>query len=129
MKTLNISKGLLLGIALLLATSAFAAEKGTLTISDPVVTLGGTQLKAGTYTVQWDGNGPKVQLNILRGKSVVAASPARVVNTGRAPSTSSYSMTSDASGAQALSEIRLHGKKYVLEIGGEAAPETASTTK
>ena len=110
MKTSKISKGLLLGIALLLATSAFAVEKGTLTISDPVVTLGGKQLKAGTYTVQLDGNGPNVQLNILRGKSVVAGSPARVVNTGRSPSTSSYSMTSDASGAQALSEIRLHGK-------------------
>jgi hypothetical protein len=33
---------------------------------------GGKQLKAGNYSVQWDGNGPNVQLNILRGKSVVA---------------------------------------------------------
>ena len=79
--------------------------------------------------MQLDGNGPNVQLNILRGKSVVAASPARVADAGRSLSTSGYSMTSDASGAQALSEIRLHGKKYVLEVGGEAAPETASTTK
>jgi len=39
MNTPNILKSMLLGIALLLATSAFAAEKGTLTITDPV-TLG-----------------------------------------------------------------------------------------
>jgi hypothetical protein len=128
MKTPNILKSLLLGIALLLATSAFAVEKGTLTITDPV-TLGGTQLKAGTYTVQWDGNGPNVQLNILRGKSVIAATPAHMVDTGRSPSTSGYSITSDGNAAPSLSEIRLHGKKYVLEIGGDAAPETASTTK
>jgi hypothetical protein len=128
MKTPNILKSLLLGIALLLATSAFAVEKGTLTITDPV-TLGGTQLKAGTYTVQWDGNGPNVQLNILRGKSVIAATPAHMVDTGRSPSTSGYSITSDGNAAPSLSEIRLHGKKYVLEIGGDAAPETASTSK
>ena|ERR1039457_4200324 len=128
MKTPNILKGVLLGIALLLATSAFATEKGALTITDPI-TLGGTQLKAGTYTVQWDGNGPNVQLNILRGKSVVAVTPAHMVDTGRAPSVSGYSFTSAANGTPSLSEIRVHGKKYVLEIGGDAAPETASTSK
>jgi hypothetical protein len=128
MKTPNILKGVLLGIALLLATSAFATEKGTLTITEPV-TLGGTQLKAGTYTVQWDGNGPNVQLNILRGKSVVAATPAHMVDTGRSAEASGYGFTNEANGTTSLSEIRLHGKKYVLEIGGEAGPETASTTK
>ena len=69
------------------------------------------------------------QLNILRGKSVVAATPAHMVDTGRSPSSSGYSITSDGNAAPSLSEIRLHGKKYVLEIGGDAAPETASTTK
>jgi hypothetical protein len=128
MKTPSILKGVLLGIALLLATSAFASEKGTLTITGPV-TLGGTQLKAGRYTVEWDGNGPNVQLNILRGKSVVAATPAHMVDTGRAVEESGYTSTNEANGISPLSEIRLHGKKYVLEIGGVTAPETASTTK
>jgi hypothetical protein len=128
MKTPNILKGLLLGIALLLATSAFATEKGTLTITGPV-TLGGTQLKVGTYTVEWDGNGPNVQLNILRGKSVVAAIPAHMVDTGRATEESGYTFTNEANGTSSVSEIRLHGKKYVLEIGNDSGPETASTTK
>ena len=128
MKIPNILKGVLLGIALLLATSAFATEKGTLTITAPVA-LGGTQLKAGTYTVQWDGNGPNVQLSVLRGKSVVAAAPAHMVDKGRAAEASGYGFTNEANGTSSLSEIRLHGKKYVLEIGGEAGPETASTTK
>ena len=42
MKASKISKGLLLGLALLLATSVFAANKGSLQVSDPV-TVNGTQ--------------------------------------------------------------------------------------
>ncbi len=42
----KISKGLLLGLALLLATSVFAANKGSLQVSDPV-TVNGKQIPAG----------------------------------------------------------------------------------
>ena len=49
------SKSLFLGLALLLATSAFAANKGSLTVQEPM-TVNGTQLKPGDYKVQWDGN-------------------------------------------------------------------------
>ena len=76
MSVSKISKGLLLGMALLLATSGFAANKGTLQVNDPV-TVNGKQLGAGEYTVKWDGAGPNVELNILRGKNVVATVPAR----------------------------------------------------
>ena len=85
MKASKISKGLLLGLALLLATSVFAANKGSLQVSDPV-TVNGKQIGAGDYTVKWDGNGPNVELNILRGKNVVATVPARMVDLDRTPS-------------------------------------------
>ena len=71
-------KGLVLGSALLLATSAFAASKGALQLTAPA-TVAGKQLAAGDYTVKWDGNGPNVQLEILKGKNVVATVPAQVV--------------------------------------------------
>ena len=79
MSVSKISKGLLLGLALLLATSVFAANKGSLQVSDPV-TVNGKQLGAGDYTVKWEGAGPNVELNILRGKNVVATVPARMVD-------------------------------------------------
>src|SRR5260370_38338060 len=85
MKASKISKGLLLGLALLLATSVFAANKGSLQVSDPV-TVNGKQIDAGEYTVKWDGNGPNVELNILRGKNVLATVPARIVALDRPPS-------------------------------------------
>jgi len=73
------SKSLFLGLALLLATSAFAANKGSLTVQEPM-TVNGTQLKPGDYKVEWDGNGPSVELSITQGKKVIAKVPAHVVN-------------------------------------------------
>ena len=78
MKVAKMFKGLLLGLALLLATSVFAANKGSMQVTDPI-TVNGTQLSAGNYTVKWDGDGPNVELNIMRGKNVVATVPARMV--------------------------------------------------
>jgi hypothetical protein len=126
-RTSIISKTLLLGTALLLAASAFAAEKSSLTIYVPV-TVGGKQLKAGNYTVQWEGNGPNVLVNILRDKSVVAATPARLVDVKPGSDNSSYSLITNPDGSRSLSQIQLRDKKHALEIGGETTvPETAST--
>ena len=66
MKFQSVSKSLLLGLALLLATSAFAARnKGSMQLLDPV-NVSGKQLPAGEYSVQWDGSGPNVEVNIIR---------------------------------------------------------------
>jgi hypothetical protein len=126
MKTF-ISKSLLLGTALMLATSLFAADKTSITTYAPI-TVSGKQLQAGHYTVQWEGSGSVVQMSILRDKSVVAVTPARWVELKLGADSSGYSLTNNADGSQSLSEVRLHDKKYALVIGGEAAArETAST--
>ena len=58
MKFATISKSLVMGLALLLASSAFAATKANLTCKSPT-TVNGTKLKAGDYKLQWDGSGPQ----------------------------------------------------------------------
>src|SRR5262252_8010816 len=81
MKFAKVTKGLLLGLALLLATSAFAgseANKGSLTTMTDV-TINGKVVPAGDYSLNWEGSGPNVQLNILKGKKVVATTAARRV--------------------------------------------------
>ncbi len=120
MKASKISKGLLLGLALLLATSAFAANKGSLQVSDPL-TVSGKQLKAGDYTVKWEGTGPNVELNILQGRTVVATVPARLIDLERASSSDAAVVKRDGNGSRSLSEIRFSGKKYALAIGAESA--------
>ncbi len=51
MKFATISKSLVMGLALLLASSAFAANKATLTLTDPA-SVNGTKLKAGEYKLR-----------------------------------------------------------------------------
>jgi hypothetical protein len=129
MKASKISKGLLLGLALLLATSVFAANKGSLQVSDPV-TINGKQIQPGDYTVKWEGNGPAVELSVLHGKDVVATVPARMVDLNAAPDRNSAITSLNSDGHKSLSEIRFSGKKYALAIGSETArAESSGTTK
>ena len=127
MTTSKISKGLLLGLALLLATSAFAANKGSMQVSDSV-TVNGTQLPAGEYTVKWDGAGPNVELNIMQGKNVVATVPARMVDLEKSPNRDSLMTSTSSDGRRSLSEIRFSGKKYALAINAESAKAESSAT-
>ncbi len=120
MKASKISKGLLLGLTLLLATSVFAANKGSLQVSDPV-TVNGTQILAGDYTVKWEGNGPAVELSMLHGKDVVATVPARLVDINPTPDRNSAVTSLNSDGHKSLNEIRFSGKKYALAIGSETA--------
>ena len=121
MKFANISKGLLLGLALLLATSVFAASnRGSMELLDPV-TVSGKQLPAGEYFVKWDGSGPNIELNILKGNKVVATAPARLVDLSQKSSSDSAILQQNADGSKSLTEIHFSGKKYALAIGNESA--------
>jgi hypothetical protein len=116
MKFATVSKSLVLGLALLLASSAFAGTKANLQLSNPV-TLNGTTLKAGDYKVQWDGSGPNVEVSILKGKNVVAKVPAHVVELQTAaPSDAAVTKKND-SGPSTLAGLRFEGKKVALELG------------
>jgi len=130
MKFANVFKGLLLGLTLLLATSVFAANnKGSLqTLSD--VTLSGKTLPAGEYSLKWEGTGSNVQLNILKGKTVVATTPARLVDLSQVPNSDSAVIKSNSDGSRSLAEVRFSGKKYALQIGEESgSAEMAGSSK
>jgi hypothetical protein len=129
MKSKNVSKNLILGVALLLATTVFAANKGSLQVMDQV-TVNGQSLQPGDYNLKWDGNGSNVQLSILKGSKVVATTPAQVLSLTSSPNNNAAVLKNNSDGSKALSEIRFGGKKYALAIGGEAAPaETSNSTK
>jgi hypothetical protein len=129
MKFSNTSKGLLLGLALLLATSAFAANKGSLQVSD-TVNVSGKSLAAGEYNVKWEGNGPNVELNILQGKKVVATIPARLIDLDRSAAGNTAVVKRNGDGSRTLSEIRFAGKKYALALGDESAKaDSGDSTK
>jgi hypothetical protein len=125
MKVSKMTKSVLLGLALLLATGAFAANKGSLQLSN-AANISGKQLAAGDYTVKWDGNGPNVQASIMKGKNVVATVPARLVDLDRAPGSDAAVITNNADGSRSLTQIRFSGKKAALAIGEEASKAESS---
>jgi hypothetical protein len=130
MKTRTVSKGVVLGMALLMTVGAFAASanKGSLQLMDPV-TLNGTQLKAGDYSLQWDGTGNNVQLSVLQGKKIVATTPAQLITLEQSASNGAAIVKNNADGSRSLSEIRFGGKKYALSIGGDAQSQPTNSTK
>jgi len=109
---------MVMGAALLLASSAFAANKATLQLSSPA-SIGGTQLKPGLYDVKWDGTGADVQLSVIKGSKVVATVPAHVIELSAKPSSDSAILKAGANGALAVAEIHVGGKLQALAIGGQ----------
>jgi len=120
MKISSAYKGLFLGLALLLATSAFAASQGPLEVKENV-SLNGKQLPAGNYQLKWEGNGPNVEVTIIKNKNVVATVPARLQEVTRAASKDATVMHINDDGSKSISEIQFGGKKYILAMGQESA--------
>ena len=128
MKFATVSKSVMLGLAVLLASSAFAATKGTLQISHPV-TVNGTQLKPGDYKVEWDGSGPNVEVSISQGKNVIAKTSAHVVDLTAAPTNSAAVTRTNSDGSSSLAGARFGGKKIALEFGEASDSMQAGSSK
>lgn len=116
MKFATVTKSLVLGFAVLLASSAFAATKANLQIFNPV-TVNGTKLKPGEYKVQWEGSGPNVELSIMQGNNVLAKVPARLVQLEQPANDDAAVTRKNDSGTSTLAGVRFHGKKFALELG------------
>jgi hypothetical protein len=127
MKFATVSKSLVLGLALLLASSAFAATKGSLQLINPV-TVNGTTLKPGDYKVEWEGAGPNVELSILRGKNVVTKVAARVIELQTPAGNDAAVTRENGSGPNTLTGVRFQGKKTALELGDASMSMQSSSS-
>jgi hypothetical protein len=128
MKFATVSKSVVLGLALLLASSAFAGTKANLQISNPVQ-LNGTTLKPGDYKLQWEGSGPDVELSIIQGKTVVAKVPAHVVDLPTPAANDAAVTRRSDSGPNTLAGVRFQGKKFALELGESSDGMQAGSSK
>jgi hypothetical protein len=128
MKFATVSKTLVMGLALLLASSAFAATKGEMTLLSPA-TVNGTNLKAGDYKLQWDGTGTDVQVTILQGKNVIAKVPAKVVDLSAPSPNNAAVLNTGDNGKRTLAGARFSGKKYALQIGQPTDEMQAGSSK
>ena len=115
-------QGVLIGSAFLLATDAFAANKGTLHVNSPEI-VAGERLAAGDYTVRWDGTGPSVQFRIMQGSKMVVAATARIVALETASPGDSVVVEIYKNGVRQVSLMSFSGQKTALQI--EESSESA----
>lgn len=108
-------KSLVLGLAVLVATGAFATNKGSFHVEESVQ-LNGQAIPAGDYQLRWEGTGSNVELSVMKGKKEIAKTTAKVVELNEA---SPYDSTvvDHSSGKAAVSEVRFAGKKIALIVG------------
>ncbi len=123
----QVLRGLVLVGAALLATTAFAANKGSFELKHPTQ-VAGHELAAGTYKVQWDGSGTEVQLSIMRGSKQVATTNARVLQVAVAPQGDSALITLNPDGSRTLAELRFRGKAMALQLANEGGGQGGASS-
>jgi len=102
------------GFALLLvlfSVPAFAGKNSDTVRIPSNVSVGTTQIPAGSYKVTWTGSGPDVQLTLAQNGKTLVSVPAKVVAEKNGPS---GIVTNTESGAEVLREIHLSNLSLVL---------------
>ena len=128
MKVTNSSKSFILGIVLLLASSAFAQSKASVELSRPVM-LNGTELKPGDYNLRWEGTGPNVEVSIRRGRTVLAKIPARVSSLEYASAYNAAVTRENGTNINTLAGFRFKGKTMAIDLGEPSEEVQAASAK
>jgi len=121
----HITKGLLFGASVLLATAAFAGEKATVRVYENVK-VNGTTLAPGKYEVAWEGTGATVQVSIRQGANTIATIPAAVESAKAAPAGTGYSTKTDGDGSKSVTSLFFAGKKVSLNLDQQAVASAQS---
>jgi hypothetical protein len=127
MKLNNLAKTVVLGLAVLLASSAFASNKGSLQVRESVE-VNGQQLAPGDYQVRWDGSGANVEVSFMRGKKEIAKTSAKLIALEKSAPYDSAVLDHE-NGKATITEVRFAGKKFALAIGATEKAEMSGSGK
>lgn len=109
--------------ALLFASAALAAEANKTTVRlDQKVTVDGKTLDSGKYTAEWTGDGPNVQVTLMRGKSTVATFAAQIKQEPSPNQVDAVGTTNGPGDSKELTSIYPNGKRISIQVanGGSA---------
>jgi hypothetical protein len=109
------------GIMLCLSSIAYAQEKGTLFLHEPV-SVHDTVLKPGTYTLEWSVKDSGAEVRIVQGKKAIATVHGTIVGSHSANEISSYEYHAQSGGGYSMTAYSPEGKKYMISFddGGAA---------
>lgn len=104
-------------VSVLLPLSALAkdANKGEMHLLE-TARVGTTQLQPGTYKVEWNGDGPAVQVNIMQHSRTVATTSAKLLTDDRAARQDAVVLKqmNDGSHEKTITEIDFGSRKEAL---------------
>jgi hypothetical protein len=123
------TKSVVLALAVLLVTSAFAASSstGSLHLSE-AVQVNGQPVPAGDYKLRWEGTGPDVEVSFMQGKNVVTKAQAKVVEV-KEKFNNDAAVVDKSAGTPTITEVRFAGKKYALALGSTVKAGMGESTK
>lgn len=98
-----------------LTASAKSKNQGTMQLTDPVQ-IGSTQLKPGTYKVEWSGKGPAVQVNFVKDNKSVATTKAKIIDRKEASPYDDVVLAPTANNQKTINEIDFSNRKEALLI-------------
>jgi len=118
-------------VALFVVGVAVSAEANKTTIHlDQKVTVDGKILETGKYTAEWNGEGPNVQVTLMKGKNTVATFAAQIKQEPSANPDDAIGTTDGPDGTKQLSSIYPNGKRISLQLNsGGAAPSNSSPSR
>jgi hypothetical protein len=127
MNVVKITKSLVLGVTLLVATAAVAAPensgKSSVQLDSPV-NVNGTQLPSGHYNLKWTTTPSGTELQFINSRNAVTTVPAQIVQLDRKESQSSIDTARAEDGSMTLLGIHLSGKNFALALGpSSSTPE------
>ena len=88
-------------------------DRGNINLANPVQ-IGSTQVAPGDYKVEWSGTGDNVQVNILKGKNVIATTEGKLVELPRKAENGSVTTRALDNNTRALMEIQFDDRTQSL---------------
>lgn len=119
---------MVLALALVMTTSAFAGvNKGSLHLTE-AAEVNGQAVPAGDYQLRWEGTGNNVEVSLMQGKKVVTKTSAKLVELNSAFG-SDATVVDKTAGTSTVTEVRFAGKKYALALSPTEKAGMGESTK
>jgi hypothetical protein len=114
-------------LASLASENSAKAQKKNVAVADQVV-LAGRTLKPGQYKVEWQGNGPMVNVSFLQSGKTVLTDPAKVTQlSAKAPYDAVVENTRQ-NGTKTINEIEWNNQREALVFGSQSHSAQAHHT-
>jgi hypothetical protein len=105
-------------LALLFPAASFARDKNQHNVDIPEsVQVGSTHLKAGNYKVEWQGDGPAVQVKFLKNGKLVASASGTLQTNDQQVTQDDIVVGNDSTRSNVLEEIDFGHNKEAIILG------------